>query len=249
MLLSLVKSVTAMGVNTKTYVAGSGGTAPYVYSIATGGAGGTINASTGLYTAPAEAPEDPRLSQVTLVVTDADDATAEAEILITTALGLFCEVIQREMGLADGRVYLWDQKINTPTDNGLFVAVSVPICKPFANTNQYDGSGSGLDSIQSLNMYAICDLDIISRGPAARDRKELVIMALKSTYSEAQQERNSFYIGKLPAGAQFVNLSQIDGAAIPYRYRISIALQYFVKKTQAVEYFTEFDEVSVTTDP
>lgn len=249
MSLSLSKSVTAMAPGIQTQVLGIGGTPPYVYSVLPGGAGGAIDSVTGVYTAPATASADPKTSSDTIQVEDAVLATATGQILVALPLMLFCEILQQELGLSPGRVYLWDQKINEPNDAGLFIAISVPRCKPFSANASIDGSGAGLNSIQSVNMMAQLDIDIISRGPEARDRKEEVILALSSVYAEQQQERNSFFIGKLPAGSQFVNLSNIDGAAIPYRYKISVNMQYFVKKTQAVPYFDTFEDAQVTTDP
>jgi hypothetical protein len=127
--------------------------------------------------------------------------------------------------------------------------VSVLQCKPFANTNFADGSGSGLDSVQSINMVATLGIDVISRSNEALLRKEEVLMALASDYSQAQQEANSFNIGKLPMGGQFVNLSPVDGAAIPYRFNISVNIQYFKRKVKAVPYFDDFAPVEITTEP
>ena len=249
MSLVLTSSITALAVNLTSSFLATGGTAPYTYAVLPNGAGGTINSSTGLYTAPSTVNSDPKKLYDTVQVTDHVGATTTAQILVGTPLLLFCDIIQSELGLAQGRVYLWDQKIMQPTDAGLYVAVSVPSCKPFANTTTPDGSGSGLNTIQVVNMLATLDLDIISRGPDARDRKEEVIMALASQYSNSQQEANSFLIGKLPAGSRFLNLSQIDGAAIPYRYKISINMQYAVTKTKAVPYFDTFSSAQVATDP
>lgn len=112
---------------------------------------------------------------------------------------------------------------------------------PTANWLSYQQTTDGVYSnVQIVNMQAILDIDILSRGPAARDQKELIPMALQSTYSEQQQEANSFYIAKLPWGGQFVNLSNLDGSAIPYRYKISYAIQYFIKNVVPVPYFTQF---------
>ncbi len=92
-------------------------------------------------------------------------------------------------------------------------------------------------------------IDAISRGPAARDQRANILMALKSQYSEQQQEFNSFNIGSLPANGNFVNLSHIDGAAIPYRFQISINMQYFVKLIQSVDYYDIFNQPTVITNP
>lgn len=244
--MTLTQSKTALGVNLKASFLAINGTAPFTYSVRTGGAGGTINSSTGVYTAPPSVPSDPSMIFDTIQVKDNVGNIATSQIMVGTPLLLFCEILQREMNLATGRVYLWDQKIMQPTDSGLYIAVAVLSCKPFANTNFLDGNGN---AVQSVNMYAMLQIDIISRGPEARDRKEEIILALKSDYAESQQEGNSFYIGTLPAGAQFLNLSSQDGAAIPYRYNISVAMQYFFTKTKAVPYFGTFSGPTVVTEP
>jgi hypothetical protein len=231
---------------TISYVAASGGSLPYVYSVVPNGAGGSVGSVTGLYTPPATISSDPNKLYDTIQVVDYNGGVASTRILVGDALILFCEIIQRELGLADGRVFLWDQKLERPKDNDLYIAVSVVSCKPFSNTNRLNSSG---ESEQSVNMQATLQIDVISRGPAARTRKEEVILALNSNYAQSQQERNSFYIGKLPAGSRFVNLSEIDGMAIPYRYSVSVNLQYMVKKTKVVSYIDTYSTPTIITDP
>lgn len=248
MSLSLNQTKTALIPNLTASFLAAGGVEPYVYSVLPGGAGGSIDPDTGLYTAPSSVQEDPSKLYDTIQVTDANDDTATATILVGTPLLLFCEIIQREMGLADGRVMLWDQKKFQPTDSGLYIAVSVQSERPFGNTIRPSSSGWG-ESVQALNVLATLNLDIISRGPSARDRKEEVLLAVNSIYSQFQQEANSFSIGKLPAGSRFVNLSQVDGAAIPYRFQIAVNVQYTVTKQKPVDYFDEFQDVQVTTQP
>ncbi len=250
MSLFLRSSKSAMGPGLEASFLAGGGTEPYVYTVLPDGAGGTINASTGLYSSPVVLSGDPRLSRDTIRVTDGLGATADLSVLVTDPLGLFCEVLQKELGLADGQVYLWDQKINQPKNSDLYIAVAVMSAKPFGNTNRPVSAGddAGLDSHQSVNMLATLQISAISRGPQARTRKEEIVLAWNSDYAQAQQEANSFYIGKLPPGSQFVNLSSIDGAAIPYRFDISVNIQYFYRKIKPVSYMDEFAPVQVTTE-
>ena len=147
------------------------------------------------------------------------------------------------MDLENDQVYLWDQKVIIPKDYRLYIAVEVLSCKPFANNNEFQSNGT---SLSSVNMQATLSVDIFSRGPSARDRKEEVILALMSNYAQSQQEANSFYVGKL--SPTFTNLSNIDGAAIPYRFNISVNIQYFVIKSKAVPYYDDFENVEVTTE-
>lgn len=249
MSLTLACSISAMAPGLSTSFQASGGVEPYIYTVQSAGAGGVINSSTGIYTAPPAMNSNPKRTTDVIRATDDMGNFTTLPILITNPLGLFCDVIQKEMELDAGRVYLWDQKLNQPNDSGLYIAVGVISCKPFANTISYDGSGGGLDAIQSVNMLATLSIDAISRGPEARDRKEEIILALNSVYAQSQQELNSFYIGKLPPGGQFVNLSQVDGAAIPYRFNISINMQYFVSKLKPATYFDDFAPVPVTPQP
>ncbi len=244
MTLTLRQTATAVGAGGFASFGGTGGAEPYAYTVLPSGAGGTIDITTGDYTAPAAVSSNPRMLYDTIQVEDYAAATATAQILVGTPLLLFCEILQRELGLSAGRVYLWDQKIMQPTDDGLYIAVSVPSCKPFANVNRNVSAGSnpgdGMTQEQFIAMYATVDIDIISRGPAARDRKEEIILALGSNYAQQQQNACGFNVGKLPPNGRFINLSEVDGAAIPYRYRISVAMQYAFQKTQASQYFDTF---------
>lgn len=248
MSLTLAQSFTAVGPGIFSSFGASGGTAPYTYAVLPGGAGGTINSSSGAYTAPATVPTQAAQQFDTIQVTDSTTPTpltVTSQILIGDPLLLFCDVIQNQLGLANGRVYLWDQKIFQPTDAGLYVAVSTLSCKAFGNNNSHVSSGGGLNSGQSVNMFALLQVDIISRDNSARLRKEEVLLALLSDYAQKQQEANSFYISKLPPGAQFSNLSAADGAAIPYRFVISVGIQYVFTKVQAVPFIDTFAPVLI----
>lgn len=163
-----------------------------------------------------------------------------------TPLERFCDIIRTEMDLEDDQVYLWDQKIKPLPDQRLYVTVGVASVKPFSNTRNLVPNGSVLNEVLSTNVKATLSIDITSRGPDARDRKEEVVLALNSIYSQQQQEAFGFYIA--PISTSFTNLSVLDGAAIPYRFNISVALQYKVTKTKAVPFYDTFTD-TVTTDP
>jgi len=242
--MHVAQTATAVGPRISCFFAGKAGVPPYAYSVQPGGAGGTINSTTGRYTAPLVAPSNNRLQFDTILVEGYDGETATATIMVGTPLLLFCEILQREMNLSNGRVYLWDQKINQPIDNDLFIAVSVPSARPFGNSNRFNGATA--ESDQFVSMQATVDVDLISRGPAARDRKEDLILALDSDYARYQQDANSFFISKLDS--RFINLSEIEGSAIPYRYRITVKLQYAYIKARPTDYINTFQQPNVETD-
>lgn len=238
MAISLRANTLALCKGNSTSFQGYGGVAPYVYSVVAGGAGGTINASTGKYTAPLVLGSD------TIMVTDSTNATATLALMIGDPILLLCDIIRREMNLSNEQVWIWDQKINSPKDYRLYVAVQTLNDKAFGNTNSFDSAGN---SIQSVNMWEQVSIDIMSRDQSARTRKEEVLMALASNYAQTQQTTNGFYIAK--QSTSFVNLSQVDGAAITYRFNITVTLQYAVKKSQAVPYYDSFSNVQITVEP
>lgn len=223
----------------------NGGTPPYVYSVVAGGAGGTINSGSGLYTSPSSV-NSTNFSKNTDVikVTDSLNATATSSVMVGTPLELVCDIIQTQMGLSNDRIYLWDQKIKSPSDMGVWVFVAEVGNKCIANNNKFDPT---LGQIQSVNMRMTLDINIISRDRSAVNRKEEILMALNSFYSERQQELNNFRVYPVPTG--FVNLSNIDGAAIPYRFTITVNVVYNVVKTSSVDYYDDFDEVDITDEP
>lgn len=225
-----------------TVFSATGGTAPYAYSVQPGGAGGTIDAALGTYTAPATPGTD------TILVTDSatpTPATATATITVgQNYVDLVCDILQQGLGLSADRVYLWNQKITEPSDHGLFIAVSVPIAKPIGFGKRFNGTTGNSD--QYVSIAATVDLDIISRDEEAFDKKELVLMALQSDYSDRQQVANGCQIARV--STPFLNLSAVDGAAIPYRYRTSVKMLYALSKSQATAYYSTFPDFQVTPD-
>ena len=250
MSLTLTQSISAIVPGNSASFLAVGGTGPYLYSVIPGGAGGTINSSTGVYTGPAQMGDisDNHAERMydTILVTDSLSATASLQILVGTPLFLVCDIIQTQMGLPNDHCYVWDQKIFMPTDSNLYVIISLPRCKPFGNNIVTDPSDGSIVS-QQVNMQGTLDIQAISRGPSARDKKELIILALNSVYSQQQQQANGFYIAKLPVS--FLDISSVDGGAIPYRYKISMNIQYVVSNSNAVPYFDSFQTPTISLNP
>lgn len=238
-MLTLIYNTLALAPLIKTPFAATGGVPPYVFAVQTGGIGGSINSVTGLYVAPAITGVD------TIVVTDATSATATVKVAVLDPLRLVCEIIQNQLGLANGRVWIWDQKIMEPTDSAMYIPIQVMSTKVFGVSNKFDGVSES--QVQSVNSRALLSIDIKSRSTEAYDRKEEVVMALSSQYAETQQESNSFSIFQVPS-QELVNIGELDGAAIPYRFNITVAIQYSKVKTTGVAYYNQFQNPSILTN-
>lgn len=235
----ILQNTKFVGVGCRTGFSRTGGTPPYTFEVLAGGAGGTIN-SDGLYTAPNTAGS----GKDTIRVTDSLGSVETASIAIYGPIKLFAEIIRKEMGLADDQVFLYNQKINIPKDDRLYIAIGVISNKPFSNTRKMIGNFETEEL--SMNVKADLSVNIMSKGMDALERKEEVLMSLKSQYAQTQQEANSFHIGVLPQS--FVNLSEVEGSAIPYRFNISVPIQYAVRKTKTVAYYDQYEKVEIATD-
>lgn len=232
------------------FLAAVDGVEPYRWTLDTTppNAGGSIDFTTGIYTSPLVQNQDSFGNYVpfdTAIVTDANNDTSSLRLLVGHPIILLCDIIQREMSLSPGDVILWDQKFQLPkSPSVLFITVQELSCKAFSNSLTI---GSDDQTVQSTNFQSTISIDIWSRGQQAVRRKEEIVMALGGIYSQQMQELNGFYVSKLPSA--FVNLSQEDGAAIPYRYNINVGIQYFIKTTMSVDRYTSFSVAVEQVEP
>lgn len=162
-----------------------------------------------------------------------------------TVLWHLCKIIQTQMGLdnstSGAQVWIYDQKRNIPEKMQLWVVVRFLTGKPFGNKSEFI---NGVEH-QSINMNSVFMIDIFSRDDSALARKEEILMAMKSIYAQRLQELYAFKIAKLPIS--FNDLSQLEGAAIPYRFSINLQVQYKTELQRDVDYYDTFTD-SITTE-
>lgn len=225
-MLSLLASNIAIAVGNKLVVEAVDGTPPYVYSLVTGGDGGSITQD-GEY----QAPLNNALGFQTILVTDDAQATASIDISILNHLQLVADIIQNQLGLNNDQVYIYNQKINIPKDNKMYIAVGVSGFKVIAsNMKVIDGV-----EYSYTNTQASIKIDILSKTLEAYNRKEEVISSLRSVLSQRTQTANMFKIAEIPSS--FNDLSGIDGSAIPYRYNVSTNIIYSLRSSRDIDYF------------
>lgn len=249
--MNLLQSTYAVAPYIRASFLATGGVGDYTYEVLPDGAGGTIDAETGWYTAPSIWNPDPRHAFDTIRATDENSETAEAQIMVGSPLRLFCDIIQRGMGLPANRVFLYQQKIFQPQDDALYVVVYYGVGKVFGNNNRSSASDDEADLIsdQYVAEAATLRVEVLSRSPEALWKKEEVLLALTSEYAQNQQMLNTFYIGRVPPSGRIQNISQRDGAAIPYRFEIPINIQFAYPKSGIIEFFDNFEDPEVFANP
>jgi hypothetical protein len=248
MSILILQSTYAIGPTISTFFLGTGGVEPYLYEVLPGGAGGTINASTGVYTAPAVVPLDPSKFYDTIRVTDYNGSTSITRILIGDPLQLVMEVLRRVMALPEDHVYLYNQKIFQPTDSDLYIAVRVENSSAFGNINQAVPTLAGMDNYQAVSMIDTIGFDLISRSTAALKRRPEFLRVWASDYAQSQQNLNGYLMGRDPL-RPMIMIPDLDGAAIPYRFRASYLIQYADKFVQPSAYYDTFTAPEITTNP
>ena len=233
-------SYTAISPGLTTSLLAIGGTAPYSFSILQGGIGGTIDSATGIYTAPSS-----NFGIDTILIQDSSSPVNQTtiDILVGSQLQLVCNIISNYMNLSQGQCIIYNTKWTLPSDSRLYIAVGISSLKSFGNSNtNYNGV-----STQGVNMRAALDINIMSRSIDALNQKEQVLLAFSSQYAENQMEKNSFFVA--PNSTGFINLSEIDGSAIPWRYLITAQLLYFVSNSMNTAYYDSFPTTTITTNP
>ena len=154
--------------------------------------------------------------------------------IITTELSL----TPGSTAVNDNRVFIYNQNFVLPTYDDLFVVISESPGKVIANVNRYDGDGVNTKEVQEIIMQREISVDIMSRNDEARNRKEELIMALNSDYSQQKQGENGFRI--FSHSFSFVDVSENEGAARITRYRMSLFLHVKYSKEKAIDYYSSF---------
>lgn len=154
-----------------------------------------------------------------------------------------CDIIQHDLRLEEGFVYIFKQKIFEPQTSGLFVVVGMHEPRVWASKSVAIGDAE----TQTVNINAMLTIDMISKDTSALERFPEVIAALGGQYARQIQEKFAFHVGRLPPNP-VVDLSSIDGGAIPYRYQAAPRVQFVSEFTRVAEYFENFQTTALTTE-
>lgn len=160
---------------------------------------------------------------------------------------ILADIIQNQMALADEQVLIYNQKWDLKANYALFVSVAVSgPSSPIGNTRRYKPTEQGgLKEVQKLHIYEPFNIEIFSRDESALVRRNDLLLALGSTFSQQQQETYGMRIDVL---GSLQDLSGLEGTAILNRYRQSIGVYYTYTKETEVDYYNRF-KLKLFTDP
>lgn len=132
---------------------------------------------------------------------------------------LIAGIILNETGLDADRIVLYNQNYNEPTDDNLFIIVATGQFYPLAVNNKFDPDTN--QEIKTVTGYTVINVELTSRNRQALERKEEILQAIISTYSQQVQEENSI---KIMRAGDILDLSAVEGASALHRFRVPLSV-------------------------
>ena len=157
---------------------------------------------------------------------------------------VICNILQTQLNLSDGQVWIYNQKRDIPNDFGIYYVVQYNGQRIIGNIRKEISTLEGLMEYQSVHSLAQFNVDIFSRSNKGRESRDQAIMALNSTYSQQMQERYGFQIAR--NSFQVTNTSEVEGVAELNRYSISFNVTYMSEATKSIDYFDTFSKEVIT---
>jgi len=147
------------------------------------------------------------------------------------------DVIRYNLNLQEDRVNIYNQKFSIPNDQYLFIGIEYKMSKVYASKSEFEDTTDGFIEKQGLNTQEHYAILIFSRNTDALLRKEEVVQALGSIYAQQQGSAYGFSIARI---APIQDLSNIEGAAILYRFEISVVMLCRYEKIIPISWYGTF---------
>lgn len=152
---------------------------------------------------------------------------------------ILADIIKQEMQLDNERVLIYNQKWNLPNTDDIFVYLAYLNETIFGNNRYYEDREDGYYEVQVLEKITSISINIFSKNSTARERKEEIVFAINSTYSQQQQEKYSFKVHRIPSN--FNDISELEASSMLNRFNITIDVINKVEKEKIVEYYDKYE--------
>lgn len=145
-----------------------------------------------------------------------------------TSMDLIRMILINQMGLAQDHVNIYDEKWVIPSYDDLFIVVEYRNGKVISNRNRFKSNGGETPiETQNIAMLESIVVGVFSRDRSATQRKEEVLMAIMSSYSQLLQESYAF---KIAPNAPIEDLSTLEATAMLKRYDVTLAVYAWYEK-------------------
>lgn len=163
---------------------------------------------------------------------------------------ILCDIITNELQIDPSLVVVYNQDFIPPTDPTLLYAtVATRKSKILSSKVTYDYGDAADETateIKSISFYKTLIVEVNSKNRDAYERKEEIIMALTSYYSENQQGLNQIKIFRSP---DILDISGIVGSFALNKFQIPVIITGTKeKRTSLVPIYDKFKPTEVLTD-
>ena len=156
---------------------------------------------------------------------------------------ILCDIIATEMSLSPARVVVYDQNFIPPKDQDIYIIVALQSSRIIGNNNRFNPDTE--EEEQYISISETYNVEITSKNRDAMTRRFAVNLAIKSTYSQQQQETNQVRIFRSNTN---LDLSFIEGGASLHRYRIPVIINSTQLLNKAIDIFDNFQAVEEATE-
>lgn len=147
------------------------------------------------------------------------------------------DIISTELSLPAGRVVVGLENFDSPKDSSLYVIVMTAEARILSANNFFDADSN--EEVKQVVMYGRLNVEAVSRGREAMERKEEIVAALKSQYAENLLETEQARIFRV---GDIQDLSAVEGASALKRYRIPVIMSYMKTYKKTVDIYENFPE-------
>lgn len=147
-----------------------------------------------------------------------------------TTMDLIRMILINQMNMQQDRVNIYDNKWVVPDIEDMFITVEYRSAKTLGNNTIFcnNATANAPTEVQVINTLEKIVVGVFSRNDEAQLRKEEVLMAIHSSFSQLFQESYGFKIAK---AADIEDLSILEGAAMLKRYDIELSVYAWYVKT------------------
>jgi hypothetical protein len=132
------------------------------------------------------------------------------------------DIIINQMGLAPDKVFLYNQDYKIPPVEGIWIVIDFGFSTNFGTSTKYINTVDGMNESLFTCQREQYTINILSKNQEARLRKEEVLLALQSSFSQEMQEKYQFHIAKI--SPQITNLSYLEGGSMLNRFGINVTV-------------------------
>ena len=156
---------------------------------------------------------------------------------------ILADIIATEMSLAVGRVVFYDENFKAPNDQDIYITIAFSSGRIIGNNNRFDPATNKEE--QYISVSETYNVEMTSKNRDAMTRRYDPNMAIKSTYSQQQQEENQVRIFRTNTN---MDLSFIEGGSSLHRYRIPVIINSTKIKSKVINYYDDFQAVEEATE-